>query len=249
MSSHDVRSAERPAPDRLLTEIADYVLRRSRRRAPKLGASRAIASWTRSAAAFWRSAFPRARSCSGPVVPGRDAARRRARAGHALRARSRRGGVQHRRADPLARLQRHVARGGVGPSVGQPRRDPRRRRLSRAAAARALTMARRADGDDPGARDPGRARAGNSFNRVGLDHVLARAHRVHGRRDAPARRQPRRDRERRLERLARRRRPADLSPRAEHRLAQELGRRRCDEPRRAARAVRARRRDGLSVGA
>ena len=26
MSAHDIRSAERPAPDRLLTEIADYVL-------------------------------------------------------------------------------------------------------------------------------------------------------------------------------------------------------------------------------
>ena len=43
--------------------------------------------------------------------------------------------------------------------------------------------------------------------------------------------------ERRLERVARRRRAAHLPARAEHGLAQELGGRRRDEPRRAARAV------------
>ena len=43
MSAHDIRSAERPAPDKLLTEIADYVLRDaaalSRRRRCKIAAS------------------------------------------------------------------------------------------------------------------------------------------------------------------------------------------------------------------
>ena len=108
---------------------------------------------------------------------------------------------------------------------------------------------RRADGDDPGARDPGRARAEPQLQPRRPRPRAARAHREHGGRDAAARRQPRRDRQRRVERVARRRRAAHLSARAEHGLAQELGRGRRHEPRRAARAVRARRRDGLSVGA
>ena len=89
----------------------------------------------------------------------------------------------------------------------------------------------------------------HSFNRVGLDHVLlvriastAVATRL-------LRRQSRRNRQRRLERVARRRRAANLPARAEHGLAQELGRRRRDEPRRSACALGTRGRDGLSVGA
>ena len=54
---------------------------------------------------------------------------RGARARHVLRARPGAGRLQHRRHDPLARLQRHVAGRRVGPSVGQPGRDPRGRRL------------------------------------------------------------------------------------------------------------------------
>ena len=50
--------------------------------------------------------------------------------GTSYRARSRAGRLQHRRDDPLARLQRHLARGRVGPSLRQPRRHPRRRRLA-----------------------------------------------------------------------------------------------------------------------
>ena len=69
----------------------------------------------------------------------------------------------------------------------------------------------------------------NSFNRVGLDHVLLVRIASTAVVTAHARRHARADHQRRLERLDRRRRAAHLSPRAEHRLAQELGRRRCDE--------------------
>ena len=51
------------------------------------------------------------------------------------------GGVQHRRDDPLARLQRHLARRRMGSSVGQSRRHPRCRptgcRATRVAAGQA----------------------------------------------------------------------------------------------------------------
>ena len=71
----------------------------------------------------------------------------------------------------------------------------------------------------------------NSFNRVGLDHVIlvrvastaVVTHMLGGTQRA--------GRQRGLERVDRRRRAAHLPPRAEHRLAQELGRRRCNEPR------------------
>jgi hypothetical protein len=53
----------------------------------------------------------------------------------------------------------------------------------------------------------------------------------------------------RLERVDRRLRAAHLPPRAEYRFAQELGRRRCHQSRRAPRADLPDRRDGLSVGA
>ena len=78
--------------------------------------------------------------------------------------------------DPLARFQRHLARRGMGPSVRQSRRDPRRRRLLGAQAV--------AEGRTPlTVRDvltamikaheiQGVLALENSFNRVGLDHVL-----------------------------------------------------------------------------
>ena len=247
MSAHDIRSAERPAPDRLLTEIADYVLE-VRRRERRGSAHRALLPHGHARLRHSRARFPRVHEAARARRARRGACARRARARHALRARSGRGGVQHRRDDPLARLQRHVARGRVGPSVGQSRRDSRRRRLLEPPR-RSPHDGRRADGDDPGARDPGRARAESQLQPRRPRSRLARAHREHGGRDAAPRRQPRRDRERRLERVARRRRAANVSARAEHGLAQELGGRRRDEPRRAACALRARRRDGLSVRA
>ena len=89
----------------------------------------------------------------------------------------------------------------------------------------------------------------NSFNRVGLDHVLLV--RVASTAVVDAMLGGTRDQidQRGLERLGRRRRAAHLPPRAEHRLAQELGGGRRDQPRRAPRAHRDDGRDGLSVGA
>ena len=89
----------------------------------------------------------------------------------------------------------------------------------------------------------------NSFNRVGLDHVLL----VRVASTAVVDRMLGGTREqidqRGVQRLDRRRRAAHLPPRPQHRLAQELGGRRCHQPRRAAGADRAHRRDGLPVGA
>jgi 2-methylcitrate dehydratase len=69
MSSHDVRSAERPAPDRLLTEIADYVL-----------SDRAASAEARRIARYCLMdtlgcgilalGFPACTKLLGPVVPG-----------------------------------------------------------------------------------------------------------------------------------------------------------------------------------
>ena len=79
----------------------------------------------------------------------------------------------------------------------------------------------------------------NAFNRVGLDHVLLVRIASTAVATRAARRHARADHQRPLQRVPRRRRAAHLPPRPQHRLAQELGRRRRDEPRRAARADRA----------
>ena len=90
----------------------------------------------------------------------------------------------------------------------------------------------------------------NSFNRVGLDHVRAGQGRLHrGRRRSCSAAHARADHQRALARLGRRPEPAHLSPRAQHRLAQELGRGRRHQPRGAPGADGAHRRDGLPVGA
>ncbi len=89
----------------------------------------------------------------------------------------------------------------------------------------------------------------NSFNRVGLDHVLLVRVASTAVVTATARRHARTDHQRRIQRLDRRRGAAHLPARAEHRLAQELGGGRCDQPRGAPRAVRAQGRDGLPLGA
>ena len=88
-----------------------------------------------------------------------------------LRPRPGAGGLLDRRAGSLAGLQRHLARGRVGPPLRQPGGDPRRRRLDGPQhrvepASRRLRHhpsteeappagARPVDRDDPGPRDPG----------------------------------------------------------------------------------------------
>ena len=137
------------------------------RAAERAGAARppSTASWTASAAPFWRCAFP---ACTQAARPG--GARRACCAvahacpgtGYELDPVTRR--LQHRRPDALARLQRHLAGGRVGPPVRQSRRAAGGGRLSVArrahGRARADQRARAAGSHDQGARDPGRAGAG-----------------------------------------------------------------------------------------
>ena len=252
MSAHDYKSARRPDPDKVLVDIASYVCDYE----VKSDVAYETAFYCLMdtlACGFQALKYPACTKLLGPVVPGRDDDGRRARTGHVLRARPRSGRVQHRYDDPLARLQRHLARGRVGPSLRQPGRHPRGRRLPVAQGDRRRTQAadraRRPDGDDQGARDPGCHRA-----REQLQPRRARSRdpgprRLHGGGDAHARRQPGAGDQRGVERLDRRRGAPHLPPCAEHRLAQELGGGRCDQPCRASCADRARGRDGLPVGA
>ncbi len=84
--------------------------------------------------------------------------------------------------------------------------------------------ARRAHGHDQGARNPGRARAREQLQPRGPRSRAAGARRLHGGRDADARRHPRAGDQRGLQRVDRRRRAAHLSPRAEHRARARAGR-------------------------
>jgi hypothetical protein len=144
----------------------------------------------------------------------------------------------------LAGFQRHLAGGRVGASLGQPGRNPRRGRLPRPRRRRgrgraAAENARRARGHGQGTRDPGRDRAGKQLQPCRARPRAAGAYRLHGGGDPDARRQPRPGHQRCFKRLDRRRGAADLSPCAEHRLAQELGGGRRHQPRRAPGADRA----------
>jgi 2-methylcitrate dehydratase len=69
MSSHDVRSAERPAPDRLLTEIADYVLDDRTASAEARRIARYCLMDTLGCGIL-ALGFPACTKLLGPVVPG-----------------------------------------------------------------------------------------------------------------------------------------------------------------------------------
>jgi 2-methylcitrate dehydratase len=69
MSSHDGRSAERPAPDRLLTEIADYVLRAGAESAEARRIARYCLMDTLGCGIL-ALGFPACTKLLGPVVPG-----------------------------------------------------------------------------------------------------------------------------------------------------------------------------------
>ena len=129
----------------------------------------------------------------------------------------------------------------MGPSVRQPRRDPRRGRLAEPqGAARGLGQddhrARRAGLGDQGARDPGRLRAAEFLQPRRPGPRDPGAPGLHRGRHRDAGRHEGRNHHRRLPFVDRQRRAAHLPPRAEHRPAQELGRGRCLPPRRHARA-------------
>jgi 2-methylcitrate dehydratase len=71
MSAHDIRSAERPAPDKLLTDVADYVLRD----APASGEARHIARYCLMdtlGCGVLALGFPACSKLLGPVVPGAE---------------------------------------------------------------------------------------------------------------------------------------------------------------------------------
>ena len=139
----------RPKPDRVLTDIADYVTKF------KITSKEAFATARHClidtlGCGFEALSYPACTKLLGPIVPGTVVPQRRQGAGHVVPARPGAGGVQHRRDDPLARLQRHVARRGMGPPVGQPRRHPRHRRLA---------VAHRRRRGQAAAHDEGRARS------------------------------------------------------------------------------------------
>jgi 2-methylcitrate dehydratase len=74
MSAHDIRSAERPAPDRLLTEIADYVLESK----VESGEARRIARYCLMdtlGCGVLALGFPACTKLLGPVVPDANLAR------------------------------------------------------------------------------------------------------------------------------------------------------------------------------
>jgi 2-methylcitrate dehydratase len=74
MSAHDIRSAERPAPDELLTEIADYVLRDASHGEEARNIARYCLMDTLGCGIL-ALGFPACTKLLGPVVPGAELAR------------------------------------------------------------------------------------------------------------------------------------------------------------------------------
>jgi 2-methylcitrate dehydratase len=71
MSAHDIRSAERPAPDKLLTEIADYVLRDAAESEEARNIARYCLMDTLGCGIL-ALGFPACTKLLGPVVPGAE---------------------------------------------------------------------------------------------------------------------------------------------------------------------------------
>ena len=87
MSHFDIRSAVRPQPDQPMVDIADYVIDYTIDSQEAYDTARYMLLDSL-ACAMLAMKFPDCVKHLGPLVPGRDAAGRRARAGHQLRARS-----------------------------------------------------------------------------------------------------------------------------------------------------------------
>ena len=251
MSSHDVKSATRPAPDAALLAIADYARNFTVTSALAYETARYCLMDTL-ACGFQALRYPACRKLLGPVVPGA-----------VMTGGARVPGTSFE-LDPVQ------AAFNIGAMIrwldfndtwlaaewGHPSDNLGGILAVADYCARRAVMSGEAP---PAVRDvltamikaheiQGVLALENSFNRVGLDHVLlvrvastAVVASLLGASDEPGR-------ERRVERLDRRRGAAHLPPCTQHRLAQELGRRRCHQPRGAPRAHRARGRDGLPVG-
>ena len=250
MSSQSAKSAGRTRPGSDGRSSSDYVHRRrlaNRRLRARLRSTTRARNCLLDTLGCGLEAldYPACTKLLGPDRAGHRSPQRRARAGDPLPAGSGAGRLQHRRHDPLARFQRHLARGRVGPPLRQSRRHPRRRRLALPHARSPtgkppLTMRDVLDRHDQGARNPGLHRAGEF-----LQPGRARSRRAgQGRLHRRGRQLLGLTREQIINalslRLGRRPEPAHLPPRAQHRLAQKLGRRRRHQPRRAPGADRAR---------
>ena len=197
-----------------------------------------------------RAAFSRVQQASRPDRCWNDGAERSEGTRDAVRARSGESGVGYRLHDPLARLQRHVARRRVGASVRQPWRHSGGGGLhqphERGCRQETARDARRAHRDDQGARDPGLPRAREQLQPRRTRPRVARSRRIHRSRNAAARWQPRSDHRCAVARVDRRFVAAHLSARAECWPAQVVGSRRCDQSRSSAGDARAQGRNWLS---
>ncbi len=116
----------RPEPDPELVAIADYVLRTD------VGSDEAFDTaryclMDSLGCAFLALQYPACRRHLGPIVPGTVVPNGVRVPGTPFELDPDQGRLRHRLHDSLARLQRHLAGGRVGPSVGQPGRHSRRR--------------------------------------------------------------------------------------------------------------------------
>jgi 2-methylcitrate dehydratase len=239
----------RPPADPVLQQIADYVAGTEITSAEAIDTAR-YCLMDSIGCALLALKYPDCTKMLGPLVPGAEMKGGGAGAGVGLRAGSGAVRLQQRRVDPLARLQRHLAGGGVGASLGQPGRHScgggldgktgfggsragfRRSAMFSTAAIKAHEI-------------QGVLALENSFNRAGMDHVIlvriATAAVVTAMLggDAGA------DHQRGVQCVGGWRRAAGLPSCAQHRLAQIVGGGRCHQPRRVACADGVARGDGL----
>jgi 2-methylcitrate dehydratase PrpD len=229
------RDAHRPPPDQLLTEIADYV-REFRADADEARRIARYCLMDTLGCGILALSYPACTKLLGPLVPGAELPGGARVPGTRFELDPVTAAVQRRRDDSLARLQRHLARGRVG--------HPSDNLGAILAVATILSRGRRAAGRSPltvgevltamikAHEIQGVLALNHSFNRVGLDHVLlvriastgVATQLLGGTREQIVNAVS--------ECVARRRRAARVPARAEHGLAQELGRGRRDEPRR-----------------
>ena len=115
----------RPKPDKVLELIADYA-KDFDIKSQDAYDHRPLLPDGHAGLRLRGARVPGLHQADGADRQGHRGAERREGAGHAVPARPGAGGLQHRRHDPLARLQRHLARRRMGPSLRQPGRDSRR---------------------------------------------------------------------------------------------------------------------------
>ena len=143
--SHDIKSAERPAPDPVLTAIADYALELTKSTSALAYETAALLPDGHAGLRLSGAEISGLHQIDGAGGAGRDPDRRRAGSRHRLRTRSHQRRLQHRRHDSLAGFQRHLAGRRMGTPVRQSGRHPRGCRLPvarRQAASRCATCSR-----------------------------------------------------------------------------------------------------------